>query len=494
MMVNRNVIDGYKTVWGYIGVLTMITGVILLTPLLVLVFYPSETRYAADFLIPAFTALLVGGLLSLLIRGRRDVKLSLRQDTIVIVLAWMVAAFFSGLPFLLSGQLNFTQAMFEAVSGWTTTGLSVVNVTVTPKIFLMHRSIMQFFGGIGIVLVMVSALSSTYGMQLYSAEGHSDKLLPNLAKSARIVISIYSGYIVAGSILYVVFGMSWFDAINHSIAALSTGGFSTRADSIGAYKSTPIDIVTIVLMLLGTTNFAAHLLLIRGKFKAFFRIGEIRFMFLVLAIATPVLAFFSLAKVYRSIPQALQAAGFNAVSALSTTGFSTVSYNNWGPLAILIMVVLMLIGGGIGSTAGAIKLYRVHVLFKALIWNIKKNFLPENTVNETYVCRPEGKVYIDAKRISEVSMYAFIYLVLFFIGTAVMTAYGYSLEDSLFEFASTIGTVGLSIGVTSPHSPAVVLWTQIAGMLFGRLEIYVIFVAVIKASKDLRASVKSKVK
>ncbi len=175
---------------------------------------------------------------------------------------------------MLAGMLNFTQAYFEAMSGWTTTGLSVVDVTKAPMLFLFFRSVMQFFGGFGIVLVVVSALSESLGMRLYTAEGHNDKLLPNLAKSARMILKIYVGYFIAGTVLYVIFGMPVFDAVNHCMAALSTGGFSTKADSIGAYNSLPIELVTVILMLLGETNFFANMLLVRRKFRAFFRLGD----------------------------------------------------------------------------------------------------------------------------------------------------------------------------------------------------------------------------
>jgi trk system potassium uptake protein TrkH len=158
------------------------------------------------------------------------------------------------------------------------------------------------------------------------------------------------------------------------------------------------------------------------------------------------------------------------------------------------MIILMLIGGGAGSTAGGIKLYRIYLLIKAFLWNLKRKFLPEHMVNEDFVYRPEGKLFIEEKYISEASNYAFIYMVTLFLGVCIMLAHGYSLQDSLFEFASSLGTVGLSIGITLPTTPPVVLWAQIVGMLFGRLEIYVIFIAGIKIFKDARSTVVSVIK
>lgn len=489
MLYSHKIIESYKLALGYIGVITIIISGILLLPLLVLFAFPHELPHAVNFIIPAAIAFLAGFPLSLLLRNSKTQQLTLKQDTVIVTAVWVLAVFFSALPFMLSKQLNFTQAFFEAASGWTTTGLSVVDVTVTPKVYLMHRSIMHFFGGVGLVLVMVSALSATYGLRLYNVEGHSDKLLPNLAKSARVIMSIYAGYITAGTILYVVFDMPFFDAINHSIAALSTGGFSTQAESIGAYKSIPIELITIILMLLGTTNFAAHLLLIQGKFKCFFKIGEIRFMSILLGLTIPIAAFVSLNGLYGSVSRGLRVATFELVSALTTTGFSTVSYKDWPPFPVFLMIILMLIGGGSGSTAGGIKFTRIYLIYEAFLWNLKRNFLAEHMVAENFIYRPEGKVYISEKHVSEALNYAFVYMVLFFLGVGTMVLYGYSLQDSLFEFASSLGTVGLSIGVTVPTTPPVVLWIQSVGMLFGRLEIYPILIAMIKILKDTRVFV-----
>ncbi|MBA4507075.1 TrkH family potassium uptake protein [Clostridium sporogenes] len=486
MKSRSSIFKNNKIILRYIGILTIIIGIIVLLPLIVIIAYPNESKYAIDFIIPSFIAISIGFMLSYFIKLDKNQKLSMGQDTIIVVIVWILASFFSAIPFIISKQLNFTQAYFEAVSGWTTTGLSVVDVEVTPKIYLMHRSIMQFFGGVGLVLVMVSALSETFGMNLYSSEGHSDKLLPNLLRSSRMIMSIYVGYIIAGTVLYYIFGMPLFDGINHSIAALSTGGFGIKRDSVGAYKSFSIELITIILMILGTTNFAAHLLLVRGKFKKFFKIGEVRFMFLLLGVSIPLATFFSLKNIYGGFSKAFRISAFQMVSALSTTGFSTVSFNNWNSFSIFTMIILMIIGGGAGSTAGGIKIYRVYLMVKTFLWNLKKKFMPEHMVNENFVFRPEGKIYIKENNILEASNYAFIYIVLLFIGTGIIVANGYSLQDALFEFASSIGTVGLSVGITSPIASPIVLWTEIFGMLFGRLEIYVIFIAVIKIAKDVK--------
>lgn len=477
----------YKIVFGYLGIFITIIGIITLIPMISLLFYPDELEYGISFLIPSIISFSIGIPLSSLLKARKDQSLSLRQDAIIVILIWIAASAISAMPFIVSGKLNFTQAIFEAVSGWTTTGLSVVNTETLEHIFILHRSIMQFFGGVGIVLVISSALSSTFGMRLYSAEGHSDKLLPNLIKSSRLIMAIYSGYVIAGTLMYVIFGMPLFDAINHSMAALSTGGFGITPNSIADYNSISIEMVTIVLMILGTTNFGAHLLLISGKFKNFFQVGEIRFMFLLLGISIPLISFLSLYELYGSIRASLRVASFQLVSALSTTGFSTINFNTLPPLSLLVIISLMVIGGGLGSTSGGLKLYRVYLIFKTFLWNLNRNFLPRNLIKEEFLIKPSGKSHIDNSEVSEANRYIFIYISFLIIGTGVIASYGYPLDKALFEFASAIGTVGLSIGITTPNTPTLILWTEIIGMFIGRLEIYVVLVGIMKIFKDIRS-------
>lgn len=263
----RHVLKGYRLIAGYMGIVMILAGIITLLPLFTLFFYPEEMGQAQYFVAPGVSSILAGYLLSLVLRGRRAGNLEKNQEMIVVLGTWVIVIFVTAIPFVLSGTYSVTQAVFETTSGLSTTGLSVVDVSTAPHIFLIHRTILLFFGGIGLVLVMTSVLSDVYGMRLYHAEGHSDRLLPNLIESARLIIGIYSGYILGGTFLYILFGMSPFDAINHAVAALSTGGFSTRAESIGYYNSTAIEMVTVILMLLGSTNFFCASASAEGKIQ-----------------------------------------------------------------------------------------------------------------------------------------------------------------------------------------------------------------------------------
>jgi trk system potassium uptake protein TrkH len=487
MMILNQLKKRYQLIIGYTGTMTVGIGIMLLLPLIVLFFYKNETHQAVNFLIPGILAIGFGFILRSINKNSNDVTLTIQEGGIIVIFTWFNAVIFSALPFILSRQLNFTQAVFESVSGWTTTGLSVVDVTKTDNIFLFWRSLMQFFGGAGLAVIMLSAIAGPHGLGLYNAEARSDKLLPNVRRSTKLIVTIYSGYVLAGIILYVLFGMSWFDAVNHSMAALSTGGFSTKPGSIGDYNSFSIELVTIILMFLGTINFTAHYVLLKGEIRNFFRIGEIRFMFFLVAVITPLVSFISFNKLYDSLSESFRVGMFEVISALSTTGFSIAgSYKEWNSFSMFLLIILMIIGGGTGSTAGGIKQYRVYVMIKSLIWNIKQYLLPRNIVRENAIYRPEGEYYLKKNHIIDISNFIFLYMIIYLLGVLIFLFYGYSLQDSMFEFASSLGTVGLSIGITSPSVPKVVMWTQTIGMILGRLEFFVIFYSVLKIINDLK--------
>ena len=422
------------------------------------------------------------------IKGREALRLTGHQDALIVVLSWVLAIVFCAVPFMMTGNYDFTQAVFECTSGWSTTGLSVVDVTRCPRIFLLYRSIMLFFGGVGLVLVMVSVLSDRHGMRLYSAEGHSDRLLPNLVKSARMIIAIYMGYILSGTLLYMFFGMDWFDGLNHSIAALSTGVFSTKAESIGYYDSLGIELVTIVLMLLGCTNFLAHLFLIRGKLKTFFRYCEVRFMLMICGFFTPVMAVLLLyAGLSGNVGQGFRDGLFQVVTALTTTGFQTVdSFAAFSSPLLLVMTLLMLVGGGTGSTAGGIKQIRVWIALKSLYWSMRSRISRKRTVYSDSIQKLDGKEFLTARGRLDTLEFIGVYLSVFMLGTMVLCMCGFDIGDSMFEFASALGTVGLSVGITSYDASPAVLWTETAGMFVGRLEIYVVFVAAVQLGREIK--------
>ncbi len=469
-----------KLILYYCSIFVMLIGLIQLMPLLVLPFYPEEVNLAYCFIIPGIISILAGGYVKYRMRNIELSNLDKHYDAVLIVLVWILAIVISTAPWLLSGHYNFSQAMFEMTSGFSTTGLSVVDVDVCPKIFLVFRSITLFVGGIGLVLILTCTISDSFGLNLYNAEGHNDRLMPNLKKSARFILSIYSVYIIAGIVAYHLAGMTWFDAFNTSIAALSTGGFSTSNESIYHYHSLPIEIITIVLMLLGQTNFMIHLSILRGKFKNVIYNVETKF-FIVVAVISFVLMNYSLisSKLVTDFGEATRITVFQLVSGITTTGFISVSDLRILPSGFVsMMILLMLIGGNMESTAGGIKQYRVILALKG-IWNSIKNTVSDKRIIKVnYTWRAGNKVNLSEDQINSTTTYVLFYVILFLIGSAIFSLEGYNLQDAMFEFSSALSTVGLSVGITGYHASNLILWTGIIGMFFGRLEIMIIFEAV----------------
>lgn len=476
----------YKVIFSTLGPLFMIMGLLFLTPLLGLFFYPDEVSGFAAFLIPSVFLLLLGLSLKQLIRGGGDISIDEAGGSIVVVIAWITASVIGTYPFIRLQGLTFVQALFESVSGWTTTGLSVVDVTSASHLILLWRSITQLAGGAGLAILMLAAFSLPVGAGLYRAEGRGYQLVPHVVKSARLVVTLYLGYALAGIIGYALAGMSLFDAVNHAFAAVSTGGFSTRPESIGYWNSSFIEAVSIPLMILGNMNFLTAYLLFSGKIRAFFRNGELRCL-AVLLIAGIVFLFFTLTfRLYPTLEKGVRVAVFEAVTAITTTGFSTVGYADWNSAAMLMMILFMLIGGGSCSTAGGIKQYRVYLLWRSIRWEIRRAVSPRNMVVARKIHQMESYSFIPEGAVTQTGIFIFLYMLVFLAGSLIFTAYGYGLKDSLFEFASSLGTVGLSVGITSPETPVTLLWVQIVGMFLGRLEFFVVFAAVAKVFQNIR--------
>lgn len=484
--MKKKITSGYPLILNYLGIFAILIGIINLLPLILLVFKPGEAQHATGFLVSGFGAIAVGLFVLFLFKGREKGNLKRYQDTVLVVSIWILAILISSLPFLVNGNYNFTQSVFEATSGYSTTGLTVVDVNTTPYVFLFFRSLLQFFGGVGLVLVLTSAISDKFGMRLYNAEGHSDKLMPNLIKSARMILSIYMGYIIIGSILYVIFGMSVFDAVNHSITAVATGGFSTREASIGHYNSVGIEIVTMLLMILGGTNFFIHLLLLRGKFRNVFRHIELKFLGILLLIFIPLMTMRMMSVYNGNIFHSLRIASFQFISAITGTGFQTINSFMFLPsFFILALIIPMIIGAGMGSTAGGMKQYRVALAFKTMYWNIKDQLTHKKTIRTHFINRLGTKTIVEKEAIIQNYSFLMIYIVVLVVGTVIFSRFGYSISSSLFEFSSALGTVGLSVGITGFNAHPVILWTAIVGMFLGRLEFYVVFIAISKITIDI---------
>lgn len=474
----------YRTLLSYIGGIWFIVGLTMLSPLLLLPFYPQDAQYAFAFLVGGLPLIGIG----VYLRWRTNLEEAdgptIQEGMVAIVIAWVVAILFGTIPFMLISDLNIAQAIFESTSGWTTTGLSVVDVEQAPHVVLFYRSALQLVGGAGFAIIVLSAIAGPTGSGIGAAEGRDDKLAPHVRESAGIVLSIYISYVVVGSFALAIAGMTPFDAVNHAFTALSTGGFSTRADSIGYYDSIPVEAVTVVLMLLGTLNYLVAYVLWRGKLRLALKNGEVRFLLVWLPVAIMLIFLGVTMTSYPDLSKQLRVAIFEATSAISTTGFSTVSYTTWPDFGWIILILAMLVGGGSGSTAGGIKQFRIYVLIVAVYWEIRRAFLPAHAVNQAIIWKGEQRTVLNDSQIRRIALFVFFFMVMYFGSVLIVTAHGYELRAAMFEMASTFGTVGLSVGITSADAPPTILWLQSFAMLLGRLEFFALIIGVVKLAGD----------
>ena len=475
----------YRVILAYTGLVSLIAGVLILSPLLLLVFYPGEVGLAWGFLLPGLGLALPSYMLWRRLSPRQAVSLTAQEGAVIVVLTWLLAIGAGAIPFLLISHLNLTQALFESTSGWSTAGLSVLDVERASPLVLFYCSVTQLAGGAGLAIIMLSALAGPVGPGLSVAEGRSEQLLPHVRRSAKLVLTLYAAYVAIGIVALRLAGMNWFDTVNHAFSALSTGGFSTHSESIAYWHSPAVEAVIVVLMLLGTLNFLTAYTLLQRKLRAAARNSEVRQTGLFLLVSVIVLVFGVTRGLYASLGEDVRAAVFNAVGALSTTGFATVDYRGWNGLGWLVLIVLMLVGGGTGSTAGGIKQYRIYVLYRGLVWEVRRRLAPASVVSEPDVWQGEQRQFISDAHLRQVALFVFLYLVAWFVGSGIIAAHGYGLEDSLFECASALGTVGISVGVTAPGAPPGVLWVEIAAMILGRLEFFTVFVGLCKLAGDL---------
>ncbi|MBP5427463.1 MAG: TrkH family potassium uptake protein [Clostridiales bacterium] len=486
-MTKKDTVSGYKLVFGYLGAMLLVIGVVLLLPLLILFTYPEEICYAYCFVVPSIPCFVVGYILMKLIRNKDTAPLNRNHDAIIVVFSWLLLIFLSAIPFILTKNFTFIQAVFESTSAYTTTGLSVMNSDSLPRIFLLFRSIGLFIGGVGLILVVSTVLSSYYGMRLYGTEGHSEKLLPNVIKTSRLILSVYSLYILLGTLAFIYFGMDWFDAINHAIAALSTGGFSTKSAGISYFNSIPIELVAISLMLLGGTGFLIHVLITKLNFKKVLLHCETKFNIFLFFTVIPFFCFSLCQHFNFSILHSLRITLFNVVSAVTTTGFQTIpKFPLLPPSLFLCLIILMLIGGNTGSTSGGIKQYRMIIILKEMWWNILDKTSFRRIVRVYTVNKYGENEAIDQYEKRKVSSFIFLYLFIFLIATFIFTCFGHSISNSMFEVASALSGTGISSGIISSSCPTPILLTTCACMLLGRLEIYVIILSFLRIFMDLR--------
>jgi len=562
---NAGTARGWRLIAGYLGAFLMLIGAIVLIPMFMMIFFPRESAAWASFLITGSSAIIIGFLVYFFcLAGAEKGKLEKHQDSLLLVLLWLMALVVGAFPFFLHGYLSpgaykysFFEGLFESTSGFTTTGLTVyrhyldcymdtsgewheitigvdpavISASISancPHIFIFYRSVLHFFGGVGLVLIAASAISDAHGLKLYTAEGHNDKLLPNLKKSSRLILTIYAGYILAGTIALWLFGMDWFDALQHSVAALATGGLSSRStsfyyflnpDTLSSYKQAyagissgcifsnlsgfngimPIntmgmEIVGVILMLLGATNFVIHTELFTAKFKQLFRDIEIRLVLFLFAIGVPLMLLGTLTQWSGDgtigFGTALRYAIFQFVSCLTTTGFSNVKTILYlGPSVLFLSVITMNIGGGMGSTAGGLKQYRTAICLKDVWLEIRYHSSSKHILNPKPFYRFGVKRQLGDAEFKDASRYSIVYVGVILFGAVIIALLPtITFDQAIYEVSSAISSAGNSMidflaysaeaaAAGRIYSYNILLVILVVYMFLGRLEILPVFYA-----------------
>lgn len=462
----------------YVGTAVMFIGLAGFVPLVVLLFRPEEVQLAPYFIFPSLGAMALGYLLRFSTpRPAHGFRLSRRQAAVCTLLVWMLAVVVYAAPFVVAGMLTPDQAFFEAASGLTTTGLSVVDVDACPDIFLFHRSLTCYLGGVGLVLVLTCVVTQTGGLGVYNAEGHTDHLLPSTAKTARLILLIYTGIIAVGAVAYVIAGMGAFDAVNISMCAVSTAGFATHGASLAYWQSPAIELITIVLMVAGGMNFLLLFLLLERRFKAFLTHIETPVYFGIIVVATVVVAGFFLAQgISDTIADAVRTSLFQVVSVLTSTGFQTIpSFVDLGPALLFLFMLLMFSGAEARSTSGGIKVYRIAVASLGLGHSLRKRYGCRR-ITSIKINRFGKRSVLTEDEVAETQTFVALYMLVFMVGTFLFILCGATLQEAAFDFASCLGNTGVGTGFLGVDSGPAPLIIGAIGMLLGRLEIIPLFV------------------
>lgn len=458
---------------SYTGTFLKVNGAVLLIPAVVAYIY-SENQ--VPFLIAGILSFLVGALLS----RKPRVELTFMDAMLLSAVTLVLVSLFGAIPFYLTLDGNILEILvdgfFESVSGYTTTGLSVMHEDL-PKSMLFLRALVQWIGGLGIIILALSALAyGTSTLYLYREEQESNRILPSVKKSARTVIKIYIFYSFVATVLLWLSGVDLYIAVTDAFTSLSTGGFSSGY----VYRDTISEVLMIIFMLVGSVSFTVHYDLFSGDIKKIAKNIELGALFFILLLASMIFTMILINEGY-ALGDSVHNSVFNVVSALTTTGYNSIDFAGLSDIGKFFISVLMIVGGGMGSTAGGLKIMRVIVLFAGVFWLIKKMSLSEHAILPLKI---GGTVY-PIKELNTISLYFFMYVAILALSTFVLSVYGYATIDSFFVSASAIGTVGLSTInlAVLPILPKLLLTLS---MLFGRLEIIPIIVLFSAILKRLR--------
>lgn len=466
-----------RPVFFVVGLMIAALGAIMFVPMAVDLLYHGQTQSWQAFAISGFVTTLFGSIMALTSYSPQS-NLRARGAFLLTTISWVALSGFAALPlFIASIGLDVTDALFEAVSGITTTGATVMTgLDDAPKGVLLWRAILQWIGGIGIIVTAMAILPMLKigGMQLFRMESSDmgEKILPKAASLAMAISLIYLTLTVLCAIGYAAVGMGAFDAIAHAMTTIATGGFSTSDASLGGFMDDGADLVCIAFMLAGALPFGVYLLAVRGNIKPALSDPQMRGFFLVVITFIAVITFYLWSLGEFSGNRALRLSAFNVISIITGTGFATADYNAWGPFAVAAFFAFMFVGGCAGSTACSIKIFRYQVAFEALRAYLFK--MPRR--HAVAPMRYGGKPLADSVVYSVMGFF-FLFFICFGVGAILLSIIGLDPLTAWSAAASAIANVGPGLGdIIGPAGnyqslPITAKWVLMVGMLIGRLEI-----------------------
>jgi len=449
-----------KVVLKDVGIILEYSAITFLAPLLIGVFYGEEILTLGVYAFSAAFTFLLGLLIKKLFKGEQHT--TLKHAFLTSAILWLVYCAVAALPFHLITGIPFLDAFFEAMSA----------LTSSPKSLIFWRSLLSWIGGVGIVVLAMAGVLTTYSKasKLIVAEGREERLSPNLKNSIRHIWNIYIGLTVLGVILLFLSGMDIFNAVNYSISAISTTGMDTTSAGLVGLHNYAIDISLIVIMMLGAVSFSVHYLVLKKRnIKFLWHDAEFKVLIL-LALMSSIAILPKMILFYGGNMAGIEQAFFHSVSALTCGGFSLVALTDvaaWDDFVKLVLVMVMFVGGSTGSTAGGIKISRFLIFLKSIYWRIKESVLPSKSF---FSRKFEGR-NLEQKEIKEVNQFILLYVLFILAGILVLTLAGNDLGNSLFEVVSAQSNSGISSGITQPGMPISVEIMLILNMWIGRLEI-----------------------
>ncbi|MDD4753121.1 MAG: TrkH family potassium uptake protein [Desulfitobacteriaceae bacterium] len=466
-----------RLVFSILGRILLIIGGSMVFPLLWSLYYGEPNLWPIIYAM--LITILVGGIMAFFLKSNETIRQ--REGFAIVTLGWVLASTFGALPYLFSGTfLSFADAFFETMSGFTTTGASVLtDIEAVSHGILFWRSLTHWLGGMGIMVLLVALLSQLGGggLQMFKAETTgpvTEKVKPRVQESAKILWTTY--VILTGILVILLFfgGMSLFDALCHAFGTTATGGFSTKNLSAGYYDSAYIQWVLTIFMFASGANFALYYLALTKRINTFWHSEEFRLYLFIVAGSTLLIFINLMLKQPGGIEETFRAAAFQVTSITTTTGFMTKDFNQWPAFSKIILLLLMFVGGCAGSTGGSIKVGRLLILLKHTSVEIFKLVHPQSV---RYL-KVDHKTIPDAVVINTMQFF-FLYIVIIGAGTAIMGALGLDIIEALTSVITAIGNVGPGLGGLGPASnfsavPAAGKWVLSFLMLLGRLEIYTV--------------------